>query len=724
MTGPSRRLGPAALSWLALLTTQPASGQGSEAASPQRVEVSASREGAEDGRRDQLVGRIVVTREEIGRHGDASLADVLRRVPGVTVLGGPRGAEVRLRGLGSGYTQILINGEPAPRGFTLESLAPGQVERIEVARVATVDQGAQAVAGSINIVLRDVARKPERELKLGVGRQAARPSRMLDLQLGERQGALAWGLGLGLQQRRDRWPLRLRQEASDADGVTQLLRDTQRDAGGEQHGASLAPRLSWQAGKADRLQLDMLLRRTHFDDFTFEQREALVGPPPPYAADDVRTRLHTGLGRLRAGWTHKGEGGTTAELRGGLDRLSRDSRVQLLGRDTQGRTVMDERVEASAQERGSRLNGRLRLPYVQGHAVALGWNAERTRRAESRVQRQSSPTGRPTLDLDEAFDATVLDGAVFVQDEWDPGPGFSLYLGLRHALLNTRTEGAGVATVSQRAAVTSPVLQVLAKPADGEQLRAALSRSYRAPRTRDLVPRRWVAHDNTPTTPDFQGNPALRPELAWGLDLAWEHHLPRRGGTLSVAAGWRRIDDVILERLTQDARGWVSTRANEGRARVQTLELDARLQLRTLWPAAPDAELRVAAARNRSAVQAVPGPDNRLDAQVPASLTLGADWRGDGGGLAAGGSLALQQGQRAQITATQHTHTRGRQVLDLYAAWQWQPGQRLRLAVANALHRSTWATDTEADAATGARFVQRSEEPGAAEVKLVLELKL
>ena len=40
------------------------------------------------------------------------------------------------------------------------------------------------------------------------------------------------------------------------------------------------------------------------------------------------------------------------------------------------------------------------------------------------------------------------------------------------------------------------------------------------------------------------------------------------GGTLSVAAGWRRIDDVILERLTQDARGW--RRAPEFVARAPT----------------------------------------------------------------------------------------------------------------------------------------------------------
>lgn len=37
-----------------------------------------------------------------------------------------------MRGLGAGYTQILINGERAPAGFSMDSLAPDVIERIEV----------------------------------------------------------------------------------------------------------------------------------------------------------------------------------------------------------------------------------------------------------------------------------------------------------------------------------------------------------------------------------------------------------------------------------------------------------------------------------------------------------------------------------------------------------------------------------------------------------------
>ena len=78
---------------------------------------------------------MVFGREELDRYGDSSVGDVLKRLPGVTMSGTPgRGGDIRMRGLGNGYTMILLNGEPAPRGFSLDSIPPEQVERIEVMR--------------------------------------------------------------------------------------------------------------------------------------------------------------------------------------------------------------------------------------------------------------------------------------------------------------------------------------------------------------------------------------------------------------------------------------------------------------------------------------------------------------------------------------------------------------------------------------------------------------
>ncbi|MBR7784512.1 TonB-dependent receptor plug domain-containing protein, partial [Undibacterium sp. LFS511W] len=95
---------------------------------------------------------------------------------------------------GSGYTQILINGEPAPSGFLLEQINPAQVERIEIQKAATADQSTQAVAGSINIVLKTVAKKRQASVKLGVAYSTGRPTANVSALYSERAGDLSYSL--------------------------------------------------------------------------------------------------------------------------------------------------------------------------------------------------------------------------------------------------------------------------------------------------------------------------------------------------------------------------------------------------------------------------------------------------------------------------------------------------------------------------------------------------
>jgi outer membrane receptor protein involved in Fe transport len=73
------------------------------------------------------------------------------------------GSSVQLRGLGNGYTRLLLDGERAPAGFTIDSIAPETIERIEILRAANADMSTQASAGSINIVQKRTVSKAQRE---------------------------------------------------------------------------------------------------------------------------------------------------------------------------------------------------------------------------------------------------------------------------------------------------------------------------------------------------------------------------------------------------------------------------------------------------------------------------------------------------------------------------------------------------------------------------------
>jgi hypothetical protein len=139
-------------------------------------------------RRRAPVARQICGREEIDPYGDTKPADVLRRLPGASVAGGAP----RMRGLGSGCTQILINGDRAPPGLQYDQLNPAQVERIEITRGSTADQSAQAVAGTVNIILEQPPQLAQRDPRLGYG--AVRPVPNPSFSVGEAQGGLGWSV--------------------------------------------------------------------------------------------------------------------------------------------------------------------------------------------------------------------------------------------------------------------------------------------------------------------------------------------------------------------------------------------------------------------------------------------------------------------------------------------------------------------------------------------------
>lgn len=99
-----------------------------------------------------------------------SAGDALKRVPSVAFLSDVIESDgVRLRGLDPAYTQILINGEQVPgsgsssgafgngaeQSFFVDRIPAELIERIEIVRSASANRSGDALAGAINIKLRD-----------------------------------------------------------------------------------------------------------------------------------------------------------------------------------------------------------------------------------------------------------------------------------------------------------------------------------------------------------------------------------------------------------------------------------------------------------------------------------------------------------------------------------------------------------------------------------------
>lgn len=105
----------------------------------------------------------VITREEIQRQRAVFVSDVLRALPGVTVMqSGPQGRNVGtfIRGLNSNHALFLVDGaqvnSPTTGSFDVTSITVDNVERIEVLRgPQSVLYGADAMGGVINVVTRE-----------------------------------------------------------------------------------------------------------------------------------------------------------------------------------------------------------------------------------------------------------------------------------------------------------------------------------------------------------------------------------------------------------------------------------------------------------------------------------------------------------------------------------------------------------------------------------------
>lgn len=668
------------------------------------VRIEAQRDNPTEQRRHASAAKIVIGRDEIEQHGDATLGEVLRRLPGITLGGRPgRGGALRMRGMGGGYTQILVDGERAPPGFAVDQLSPDLVERIEILRAPTAETGTRAIAGTINIILREPlqARRDDWRASLADerGRVSAHAGWTRNGRFGgdgaEDDGGGTYTLTLGASDRRDRTDTVTR-TTHTTPGTGEVLldqEDTEASVSARRN-LNLSARLNWRLGPGERLSLQpfVLAGRSRSRS---EATLAAVGDAPdaPYA-----TRLTSGgadyeIARLRMQWQTRLGRDTRGELNGHLGgyRSASDSLQRQFATD--GMPVLVQASDTAIRDRSWSLTGKLMHSLVAGHSLVGGWELAAVRRTENATTRVA--VAALPGDFGADVQARTRRDALYLQDEWDPAPDWSAYAGVRAETIRTRSAGAAEA-VENRSRVVSPLAHLVWRYAapQRDQLRLSLTQSYRPPGTASLigVPALNTLYPapggNVASAPDRAGNPPLRPEVANGIDLAWERYL-HAGGVVAVNLFHRRIRDLIrnvteLEDVPwADEPRWVSRPRNLGKARTSGIELDAKIRLDEWRAGLPPTQLRLNLALYRSQVDGVPGPDNRIDQQPAASGNLGADHRFAGTPWSMGATLALTPAYRTQLTELQSQRTGRRRVLDAYLLYQFGPGTRLRLSLAN-----------------------------------------
>ncbi|MCS0613526.1 TonB-dependent receptor [Massilia kyonggiensis] len=683
----------------------------------QKVEVKGTAS-TYDPRRDDTASKTVLSADEIRKYGDDNIFDVLKRAPGVTVTD----KSIKMRGLGNGYTQILVNGDRPPPGFSLDALTPDQIERIEVIRAASAEYSMQAIAGTINIVLRKVVSKPQRDLRLNATRSTLQKSGTMSGTWGEKVGSLSYFVNGSLFGGHNDFHSRGADRLTLPDGTLAQSRLTRYDGGGAYRGGVLFPRLNWKIDADNELNLSAGLQASSHAWSGASHNDNLVGAfgDPDWIDMPGRTSGDQWMMRGEAGWIAKVAGGKLdVSLSGERSRDENDNDTDYYDAGRAHHLLRD--WDTVYRPRRMSFRGKFARSLFDGHALVTGIDASRQRNEDSRdrIDRQD---GAPATHVVEAYTPQVTRLAGYVQDEWNITKQWSMYLGGRWEGVETESAGTNVPETTSRSHVLSPVAQTLYKFPDksGRQVRLALTRTYKAPTVDQLTARRYLSALNTRFAPDSSGNPGLKPELANGIDVAFEQYWAD-GAMVSVSGTQRLISDYIRTRLDLDPDGrWIYRPLNDGDARVHSLEAEVKLPLRMLNPAAAGFDMRASVTRNWSEVSTVPGPDNRLDGQTPVSANVGLDYRRDR--VSFGASMAYQQGGWVRVSDAQMRHAHTRRDVDAYAAWKLDPKLQLRFTLNNILGMDNASESIYEDA--GGLSRQASWQQGATRVGVNLELKM
>ncbi len=622
----------------------------------------------------------------------------MRRLPGVTTGGRPgRTGAPRMRGMGGGYTQILIDGQRIPPGFNIEEITPEQVERIEIYRAPTAETGTRAIAGTINIILREPLRSTNNDFRLGLQEERNELSPHFSV---THNGILSdtgtYNVTASANQTRHLTDTATHTTYSDATtGVTTLEQTGSSQTADLRNNMFLSGRALWRLGAGEQFGIHAFLAHNNYESQTAGTLTQLIGTDPsPFATRTGTSNSSNDVARLNLNLSKRIDAETRYELRlsggtfssatGSLSRQFADAGNQTLLQATDG----------NVHDRSWNSAGKLiQNVALGGQAITAGYEVEGLRRRENSLTLLNGV--QQLEDLGTEFAVSTQRTALFIQDEWDPAPNWSVNVGLRYETIQTKSSVAGD-TYSNTSRVLSPLAHLVWRFAAPmrDQLRLSLTNSYLSPTVTQLSARPSLntlfpaPGANTGITADRAGNPNLKPQTANGIDFAYETYFDS-GGMASVNLFQRNIDQFIRNVTTLENVSWanspryVNRPQNLGKAMTRGIEFDGKFQLKEIVATTLPLSLRVNLSVFDSKVDAVLGPYNRIDQQPRATANVGFEYRFVGAPVRFGGNFGWTPAYSTQLSDTQGQAISTKRVFDAYGLWLISPSTKVRLSVSN-----------------------------------------
>jgi iron complex outermembrane receptor protein len=579
------------------------------------------------------------------------------------------------------------------------------VEKVEIMRAPTAETGARAIAGTINIILREGQKANPDDLKVGTSFENGHRSEGVNWIHNIKSEPLNGNLTVSAM---NSWRPEDAFTETDAEvqGIGRLpavssQRERQSVSLGQRQGLNANARLMWRGQEGRTLVLMPFMVYSEFSSVgntDLSEKLSLNGVPQPFANDSAKTSNNTrfAMTRLNGQWNQRFSADSRFEFKFGLGESNYTSRFKQVA---QGGTGLFNTTQESQgfKDLSQSWNAKLTQVLRNGHQLVSGLELEGVRRTEEAVAEVSDDAGN--------LRARTQRWAIYTQDEWTVNPNWRAHAGIRYeSILTEGTTQEG--DKRNQSGVLTPLMHAVWKPLPDsrDQVRMSLTRSYKTPTLFNLVARTALSREaNSPTRPDRIGNPGLKPELATGVDIAVERYLAD-GGVLSANLFRRNISDLIryvtIERYdtlwAPGQRRFVSSPQNVGDAITQGLELEAKFRLNQVWSTAPAVDVRSNLSFFGSRVLDVMGPNNRLDQQPSMTANLGADYRVRAIPLSLGGNINFNPDYTTRRTEQQWVYQGSKRVVDIYGLWRYSPNTSLRMTISNLTPR---------DYLTGSTFV-------------------
>ena len=526
----------------------------------------------------------VIEGEQLNQFNDLSAGDAIRRLPGVTFPGVNRSREIKLRGIGREYTQVLIDGRPlidgdSSRNFEVDRLPSAMIERIEIVRSPLASMASLGAAGTVNIITKRQFERNGGGISLGGGYLTKNgPTGDINGWASGSEGGFRYFLGADYQRRRvnessSEWAFGKGGEKPNGGSTEEQERsfDDYLVTGrfefdvSEKDTVTFAPTYSRSYEKRDQTSFK-------FDKDQITRKEQ---------SDELRKRTReTYAGYLE--WAHEFNDETRSRLFIDLQKGSEDTT-----RDSMKYDLTQTPVKATPEERENDISLQRVAPgFVLNsrfgdHNVEAGFGASFSKRDEEENKIKKGKI-EPNLGRIYTVNEDIIYG--YVSDQFSLFGNDRLTAGLRVEHSRTKTTDSSNDDYSVNSTQVNPSLQYKYNINDGLDWRLGVARTLRRPDLRELTPS-LSDKDGTLGKPDTRGNPFLKPEKIWGVDTGLDWYILDQQGILSANVYARHFDDKIEDSLSRDVSNnnrWVKTPENVGNGHLYGVELETRVPLEFL----------------------------------------------------------------------------------------------------------------------------------------------